>query len=342
MKIKLKDVALKTGYSVTTVSRALTGYDDVSKQTRQRILATAHELGYQPNQLARHLQSQRSHTIGLIFPSNDHSFSNDFFTQLMLSIGSAASASGYDLLVSSQPPDSAEEMAAYQRMVGGNRVDGMIVARTRRNDTRIAYLEKQQHPFVVSGRGAPDEVSDYAFIDADSQQGIFLATQHFIELGHRHIGLILPPADMAYTEYRLLGYEKALASAGIKYQSKYVVHGNMLQSGGYQASQILISESPEITTIVACNDLMALGAISAIQELGLQVGEEIAVSGFDDIPAAEYAHPELTTVRQPIYAIGQQLMQMLIALIEGKPVLQRQLILETTLVVRESSGRSRS
>jgi LacI family transcriptional regulator len=338
MQIKLKDIARKTGYSITTVSRALAGYDDVNADTRQHILEVSQSLGYQPNQVARQLRSQRTHTIGMIIPADDHSFSNDFFTQLMLGIGSTASYERYDLLISTQPSGTPEEMEAYRRMVGGNRVDGMIVARTRRDDARITYLKQQRHPFVVSGRNAPGEISDFPHIDVDSQAGIHQVTRHFIERGHRHIGLILPPQDIAFTAYRHTGYRSALEEAGIPYQAQYVVNGNLLRSGGYQGAQMLLDRSPGITAIVTSNDLMALGVISAVQGRGLQVGQNVAVSGFDDIPAAEYAHPSLTTIRQPIYDIGQKLVQMLVALIAGQSLAQPHLILEPVLVVRESSG----
>jgi LacI family transcriptional regulator len=342
MQVKLKDIAHKTGYSITTVSRALAGYDDVNHETRQQIIAVANSLGYQPNQLARQLRSQRSYTIGMIIPVDDHSFSDDFFTQLILGIGNAASHERYDLLISSQPASSQEEMEAYRRIVGGHRVDGIIVARTRCNDTRIVYLQQRRHPFVVSGRNAPGERSDFPYIDVDSEAGIYLATQHFTELGHRHIGLILPPRDIAFTEYRHTGYRDALVQAGIAYRPEYVLYGNLLRSGGYHGARDLLDHHPELTAIVACNDLMALGAMSAIQGRGLRVGQDIAVSGFDDIPAAEYAHPSLTTIRQPIYEIGLQLTQMLVALIAGQSLLESQLILKPTLVSRESSGLARS
>ncbi len=338
MQITLKDIARKTGYSITTVSRALAGYDDVNSETRQHILEVSNLLGYQPNQLARQLRSQRTHTIGMIIPADDHSFSNDFFTQLMLGMGSSASNEHFDLLISTQPSGARGEMDAYKRIVGGHRVDGIIVARTRRDDPRIAYLKQQRHPFVVSGRNAPGEVSDFPYIDVDSQAGIRRVTQHFIELGHHHIGLILSPEDIAFTEYRHAGYRQGLEQAGIPYETNYVSYGDLLWAGGYQSTQRLLDQCPELTAIVACNDLMAFGAMSAVQGRGLQVGHDIAVSGFDDIPAAEYAHPPLTTVRQPIYEIGQQLVQMLVYIIAGITLPQSQLILEPNLVVRESSG----
>ncbi|MBX3062170.1 MAG: LacI family DNA-binding transcriptional regulator [Anaerolineae bacterium] len=340
MQVTLRDIAQKTGYSITTVSRALAGYDDVNQETRQRIIAAASQLGYQPNLVARQLRSQRTQTLGLIIQANDrHSFSNDFFSQLILGIGDSASNEGYSLLISAQSPGDAE-MAAYRDMVGGQRVDGMIVARTREHDPRISYLKTQRIPFVVNGRGTPNEDSDFAYIDADNREGIRRVTEHFIALGHRHIGLILPPEGIVSGYYRYEGYRDALLQHDLPYRAEYVVRGDLLRTGGYAAANHLLDHFPQITAIVACNDLMAIGAMSALQQRGIAVGNSIAVSGFDDIPAAEYASPGLTTVHQPIYEIGQGLVRMLIGLIDGEEEQQTHVILPTTLVIRESSGKT--
>jgi len=341
MQITLKDIAQKSGYSVTTVSRALAGYSDVNEQTRQHIQGIASGLGYHPNLLARQFRNQRTHTLGLIIPAHDYTFSTGFYSQLMLGIGDAASVEHYDLLISTQEPGD-NEMAAYRRMVAGNRVDGMIIARTRRNDVRIRYLQEQGHPFVVAGRGGPGEVSNFPHIDVDSQAGIRSVVQHFVELGHRDIGLILPPEEMAFTGYRHEGYREGLAEAGIPYRPEYVVNGDLWWSGGYQGTQSLLDRHPHLTAIVACNDLMALGAMSAVLGRGLQVGRDIAVAGFDNITAAEYAYPPLTTVHQPIYEIGQRLVKLLISIISGAPPQETRVLLPSKLVVRASSGFERT
>lgn len=338
--VKLKDLAAKTGYSVTTISRALGGFSDVNEQTRQHIVETARQLGYQPHEPARQLRNQRTQTIGLIIPANDQSFSNDFFNLLLRGIGDAAASAGYDLLISAQAPGD-HEMEAYRRFVGGGRVDGMVVARTRQADERIEYLKHMQHPFAVSGRSAPTEESRFPYIDADSQAGIRAATTHLLELGHRDIALLLPPPELAYTEYRRRGYAEALANAGLPYHADYVLHGDLLRSGGYALTNNLLDQFPQITGIVCANDLMALGAINAAQKRGLVVGDDLSITGFDDIPPAEYAHPALTTVHQPVYEIGQRLLHMLVQLITRQTPLETQILLPARLVVRESTGQRR-
>lgn len=333
---KLKDIAQKTGFSITTVSRALAGYDDVKPDTRRQIEAVAMGLGYQPNGVARQLRSQKTDTLGIVIPSDDTRFSDDFFSELLMGVGYATAHMGYDLLVSAQTSD--DEMSAYRRIVGGNRVDGVIIARTRRHDPRIAYLQECGHAFVVAGRSAPDEPSNFPYVDVDSQDGIGQVTNHLIGLGHRHIGIILPPSEIAYTGYRLAGYQQALIHAHLPYQPHYVVHGDLRREGGRDATYNLLTHHPQLTAIVACNDAMALGAMNTIQAMGLRVGADVAVTGFDNIALAEHAHPPLTTVRQPFVEIGQHLVELLIRLIQQKPLGESQILLSPMLIIRQSCG----
>lgn len=342
MAVTLKDISRHTGFSITTISRALAGYSDVNPITRQKIQDAAEQLGYQPNLVARHLQAQRTGTIGMVLPLREHAVTTDFFTELLRGVSDRASQANYDILTSAQEYGSADEMNAYKRIVGGGRVDGMIVARARLHDPRISYLKSRKFPFAVSGSSGEDEPSDFLHIDVDNAAGIRQAAEHLISLGHRVIGLILPPEEMAYTAQRHLGYRIALEKAGIAYDSRYVRYGDLLPSGGYNAGHDLITHFDDLSAIIACSDLMAFGAMQAAQLLGKRVGDEIAITGFDDIPVAQYANPPLTTVHQPIYDIGQQLTAHLIDMINGLPVQPVGEILPTTLQIRASSGGMRA
>jgi DNA-binding LacI/PurR family transcriptional regulator len=274
----------------------------------------------------------------MVLPERDHTVATDFFSELLRGVSDAASQSDYDVLTSAQVYGTDEEMRTYRRMVGGGRVDGIILARARRHDPRIAYLKAAGCPFAVSGRGGEGEPSDFPHIDIDNLAGVQQAAEHLIALGHRHLGLILPPEQMAYTADRHEGYRCALAQAGLAYRAAYISHGDLLPAGGYQAARALLTEYPDLTAIIACSDLMAFGAMQAAQMMGRRVGEDLAVTGFDDIPLAQYANPPLTTVHQPIYEIGQQLTRHLIALIEEEAVEPLRLIIPAELIVRESSG----
>lgn len=340
MQVTLKDIAKESGYSITTVSRALAGYDDVNEQTRLHITNIARHMGYRPNLVARQLQSQRTQTIGMVVPPSPTGYEDDFFSLLFKGVTFGATRHHYDVLVSAQLTES-DEMAAYRRIAGGRRVDGLILARTHRDDPRIKYLNEIGHPFVVGGRATPGHSSDFPYIDADSQHGIWLLVQHLVEYGHRHIGLILPPEDIAYTAYRLAGYLDGLDTAGIGYVPEFVLHGDLTRDGGYDAAMQLLEQPPQLTAIIACNDLMAFGAMQAVTDRGLKVGEDIAIGGFDDLPLAQQTTPTLTTIRQPIFEIGQQLIDLLIRIINDDPPENVKRLVKPTLVIRESSGKPR-
>lgn len=340
MPITLKDIANKSGFSVTTVSRALAGYSDVSQQTRECILNIAEELGYQPNQIARQLQGQRTNTIGLIMPPRPATDDDDFFSLLLKGITYEAARNGYDVLVSAGHPETTE-METYQRIVGGNRVDGMVLARIHQNDSRIEYLQEQKHPFIVLGRNAPESPSDFSYIDVDSQLGIEMLVEHFVDLGHREIAIILPPNDVTATLHRFAGYKVALDRAGIVFREDYCIYSDYTFDGGKAAAEVLLDRAPQISAIVGCNDWMALGAMATLQKLGIPIGVDFVIGGYDDIPAAARAVPSLSSIHTPIYKLGELLTTRLIKLIDDDPTTEQQQIITPKLIIRESSGGSR-
>jgi LacI family transcriptional regulator len=333
--VTLKDLAAKLGLSITTVSRALAGYDDVAESTRLRVLQAAEEMGYVPDLTARRLQKGQTDTIGFVIPTSGPRFSDPYFSELLAGIGNEAARHKFDLLVSTCAPDTPQEEAAYRHKVEGRLVDGLLVVRTRINDRRIEYLAKTGFPFVAFGRTDLD--IDFPFLDEDGFQGLELVTQHVIDLGHQRIACIAPPPDLMFSLYRCAGLKATLQRNGLSLKQDYCIQSDLTQQGGFQAMSKLLDLSPPPTAIIACNDLMALGAISAAQARGLVVGRDVAITGFDDIPLAEHSHPPLTTVHQPIYFIGRQICNMLIRLIQGEELPDRHVLLQPELIVRESS-----
>lgn len=334
--VKLKDLAAELGLSVTTVSRALAGYGDVAEGTRRRVLQAAEEMGYVPDVTARRLQKGRTDTLGFIIPTSGPRFSDPYFSELLAGIGNEAARHNYDLLVSTRPPDTPEEVAAYRRMVESRMVDGLLVVRTRLKDPRIAYLAQIGFPFVAFGRS--DLEVDFPYVDEDGFRGLELVTQHLLDLGHRRLAFIAAPDDLMFCNYRRSGLEAALERNGVPQRPEYCIVSDLTQRGGHAAMNELLELSRPPTAVAACNDLMALGAISAAQKRGLVVGRDVAITGFDDIPLAEHSHPPLTTIRQPIYDIGRRICAMLIRLIQGAELTERHVLLQPELVLRESSG----
>ena len=334
--VTLRDVAEEVGVSITTVSRALAGYDDVAESTRQRVIAAASELGYVPNITARRLQKQRTDTLGFIIPTFGPRFSDPFFSEFIAGIGNTAADHHLDLLVSTHPPDSERELDAYRRAARGGWVDGLIVVRTREDDRRIELLCENHFPFVAFGR--TDSECHFPYVDEDSAAGMSLLVQHLIDRGHRRIGFIAPPPGLMFGRYRRQSFLDTMQANGLEVRPEWVVEGDMTQRSGAEAVQKLLALSPRPTAIIGGNDLMALGAMGAMQKAGMEIGREMAVAGFDDIPPAAHAHPPLTTIRQPIYEIGQRTCEMLIAIVHGRKPENEHVLLTPTLVIRESSG----
>jgi LacI family transcriptional regulator len=333
MQVTLKTIAQKTGFSITTVSRALGGYDDVAESTRQLILETAQALGYRPNAAAQRLKGLRANTIGLIIPTFGPRFSDPFFSEFLAGIGNQSAERQFDLLVGTQAPGPGE-IDSYRRMESG-RVDGLIVVRTRQNDVRIRHLQAIGMPFVAFGRC--NEAQDFPYVDVDGEVGMQKMVQHLVDLGHRRIGYVAPPPDLTFSQHRIAGYAAALKANDISYDAELVIHGDLTQQSGAAGAVYLLGISPPPTAILAGNDTMALGVMSTVRKRGLVIGRDIAVGGFDDVPDAEYAHPPLTTLRQPIYDIGRQTCDMLINIIQDIPLSETQVVLDPELIIRKST-----
>ncbi|MCK4819202.1 LacI family DNA-binding transcriptional regulator, partial [bacterium] len=262
--ITLKDISKKTGKSITTVSRALNDYDDVSPETKKLVRKIAEEMGYQPNINAQRLQKQKTDTIGFIIPTVGPRFSDPFFSEFLAGVGNKASDLGFDLLVSTQPPGE-KEFEAYHKMVDSRRVDGFIIVRTRRDDDRIKYLLDQDYPFAVFGR--VEDRNDFPYIDEDGAYGMQQIADHLVGLGHTRFGCIAPDPELMFAATRLKGLKDGLAAHNIQLNGSMHRVGDLTQKGGYEQAKLLLSGMPSPTAIVACNDLMAIGAISAAQDL---------------------------------------------------------------------------
>lgn len=335
MPVTIRDVAEKLDLSVTTVSRALAGYDDVAESTRQRVIQMADEMGYTPSHAARQLRRKRTDTIGLIFPTLGKRFSDPFFNEFMAGVGDEASQHNYDLLVSVAEPGEPER-STYQRWVQSRRVDGFVLVRIRRQDWRIQYLSDASFPFMSFGRS--QTINGAPHIGVDGRAGMLALTRHLTSLGHRNIAFIGAPPDLTLSRDRFEGYREGLQEIGVDPDRSLMLEGQLTRSAGYTAARRLLDHNPRPSAIIGINDLTALGAIRAAQELGLEVGREIAIAGFDGTEAGEHSTPPLTTVSQPVYEIGSTVCRTLIDIISQKPPEQLQQLVEPALVIRESTA----
>lgn len=335
MNVTISDIAKKVNRSITTVSRALNDYDDVSPATKKLIFDTAKEMGYSPNTLAQRLQKQHSDTIGLVLPTFSPRFADPFFSELLAGIGNKAAELGYDLLVSTCPPGE-REIETYKKLIDGGRVDGFIVVRTRNKDARIDYLLERNFPFTAFGRAETQE--PFSYVDEDGYYGMQLIADHLAALGHQRIACITPDPKLAFSQKRIDGLRDGLARFDIPLNDNLIRVGDLTQKSGYEVGAELLDLTDPPSAIVACNDLLAFGAMSAAQDRNLVVGRDVSVTGFDDIPMSEYSHPPLTTINQPVYKIGGMVCELLIRIIKKKVTEHEQVLLKPSLVIRQSSG----
>lgn len=335
MSPSIRDIANEVGKSITTVSRALHDYDDVSQETKELVRKAAKEMGYIPNRQAQILRKKTTDTIGFILPTFGPRFSDPFFSEFLAGIGNKAADNGFDLLVSTCPPGD-KEIRIYQYEIQSNRVDGFIIVRTRVDDARIQYLTSANFPFVAFGR-VPG-MDDIPYVDENSEFGMQQIADYLVKLGHTKIACIAPSMEYTFAVHRIAGLKEGLMAHGISLEEKDILTGDLTEKGGYERTIELIRRKDRPTAIAALNDLMAIGAMSAIQDAGLFVGKDVSVTGFDNIPLATYTHPTLTTVHQPIFQIGGMVCEMLIQIIKDLPLAEDQILLEPSLIERQSTG----
>jgi LacI family transcriptional regulator len=336
MTTTIRDVAKELRLSITTVSRALDGYDDVAAETRQLVVKTARKMGYVPNRAARQLRRQRTETLGYILPAESSGFTDLFFSEFIAGLSDEAAARTHDLLVAAAPPGSQAEKELYERWVLAEKVDGIVVNRIRLSDWRLQYLARQHMPHVSLERSLAHLA--FAGIEVDSVAGILQLMAHLVERGHRHIAYIGGPLDLKIDHDRFAGYKAGLQQAGIGYSAHLVVRSDMTPEGGYQAARRLLNLSLPITAIVCVNDLAAIGAMHAAHDRGLLTGRDIAIAGFDGLAESAHTQPPLTTLEQPVYSVARQLAQMLLTVVSGRKLSPPVMTIQPKLVIRASTG----
>ena len=336
MSVTIRDVAKRLNLSITTVSRALDGYDDVAEETRQLIVKTAHEMGYVPNQAARQLRRRRSDTIGYILPADKPRFSDPFFAEFIAGLGDEATAGGFELLVSTAPPGSLVERQAYERWVHGRKVDGIVLNHMHLVDWRVQYLAQAQFPFVTLERSL--DPFDYASVEVNGRRWSKILIDHLVSLGHKRIAYVGAAPDLTIQADRAQGYRDGLEDNGRVWDAELIIEGDLTSAGGYRAGERLLGLPNPPTAIACVDDMTAIGVLHVARELGRVVGQDLAVAGFDGIEGFEHTQPPLTTINQPMYQIARRLVQMLAAQINGEALEERHVQIEPVLEIRQSTA----
>jgi LacI family transcriptional regulator len=333
MAATLKDVAELAGVDVSTASRVLNGAGfRVREDTRQRVLAAARELGYQPNALARSLRIGRSNLIALLVPD----ITNPFFAELSKGAEDATSSYGYSLILCNTE-DRGDTEEEYLRALRERQIDGFLLATGHAGDIAARRLIDANYPVVLVNRRMRGVRTGY--VVADDAPGARQAVSHLISIGHRRIAHITgyPHADTAVR--RREAYLATMAAHGLgDIARELTVEGDFTLKAGQQAMERLLSLPEPPTAVFAANDMMALGALSTAREHGVRVPKDLALVGFNDIVLARLNSPTLTTVRTPIYEMGALAAQMLVKRVRGEDLSPAGIVLKSELVVRESSG----
>ena len=331
--VTMRDVAERAGVSVTTVSHVINNTRNVNPSTRQRVEEAMHNLGYQPNVLARSLRKGETYTIGIILPDS----TNPYFAEVVRGIEDSSFSQGYSVILCNSDNDLEKERL-YTNVLLEKQVDGIIMVAAGSSGETIQYLQERDIPLVLVDRRVPNIEADYVL--ANNQQGGFLATNHLIDLGHRAIACIAGPADVQVSCERATGYHRALETAEIKIWDKWIVEGDFQYQSGYDAVRVLFEGEPRPTAIFACNDLMAIGACRYAHENDYHVPNQLSIVGFDDVRLAGYTNPPLTTVRQFKHEMGSLAAQLLLERLNQRDIAPRIEILDMELVVRDSTTRS--
>jgi LacI family transcriptional regulator len=329
----IKDVARAVGLSITTVSRALNGYDDVAETTRARILEAARALDYHPNAVARSLQGNRANAIGLVFPLVLHRSYDTFWLEFIGGMAATCSARGVDLLVSATDGRS-EVGQGFKRLARGRRVDGLVICDVLRHDPRITYLRERTIPFVAFGRTAEPE--GYSFIDVDGQAGVQQAIGHLLDLGHRRIAYLGLDLDFGFSYHRFRGYRSALRTAGLPCEQALVYHG-LTEADVPAVIDALLALQPPPTALFAAADFLALAAMKAVRAAGLEIPTDLSLAVFDDSPLVQHAEPPLTAVSQPNRRLGEETAALLLDRLTNPTAPPVQHLITPTLIVRQST-----
>lgn len=320
------EVARVAGVSAATVSRLLNGTAKVSDDKRQAIEQAIERLNYKPNVLAQNLKTGSSRTIGIL----TQSLASGYFADAMAGVDDALQGTGYAPLIVSGHWHADEEAERIELLIA-RRVDGLVILSGNLKDEQILSLSEQV-PIVAFGR-ALQGPRTFGFC-LDNYRGACDAVAHLVGHGHRDIAFIAGPSDHRDALARLAGYRDTLAKHGIKPQRKLVLPGDFSESGGLQAVERLLASGQRFTAIFAANDLTAYGARLALFRRGIAVPQEVSVVGFDDLHSSMYTTPPLTTVRQPLFDVGQRLGRAILRMIRQQPLELE--VPEPTLVVRES------
>ena len=331
MNLTISDIAKLANVSKSAVSIVLNNKPGVSDKTRERILKIVKKYNYKPSHIAQSLVVRKTKSIGLIVTEID----NPFFTKIMKGVYDTCSELGYSVLIGSSElsPDKEKEIIENFK---SKCLDGFIISPLSGKGVDYLYLPgllKENIPFVMLRNVVNYPIN---LVDIDNVKAAHMAVTYLINLGHREIAYFSGPTHKGHSKERLIGYEKALMENGIQINSEFIIEAGSYLLNGYKSAKQFLSKTKKLPTAIFCyNDLVAVGLMNALDEVGIKIPQDISIMGFDNIDFSEYIKHPLTTVNMPAYDIGKTASELLIEQISS-PSSNKRKILESRLIERSS------
>lgn len=334
-KIRLKELAADLRLSVTTVSRALAGYSDVSAETRDRVRKLAESRGYVASRVGRMLVSGRTNFVGMMLPFAPVQIIDAFLGEFLIGLTDSLAERDRDLFLAAVPRGKSDD-AILRHLVDGAQVDGVVITRLTEDDARAHTLIERGVPFVAHGR-ILDESKPYAWFDTDGEAAFAELAEMLVSLGHRRFALMAPNVPFTYARFRRRGFETGLAKAGLTLAPDAVALVPLGDdAAAAKAARDLLTRDPRPTALVALIDPLALAALAVARDLGLAVPADLTVVGFDNLPGADYA--ALSTFDQQARESGRAVGEMIVTRIETGPAGIATRLIRPRFVPRGSHG----
>jgi len=332
------DVAKAAGVSPTTVSFVLNNIEGmrISEETRQRVLEAARKLDYHPDSSAQKMARGKTCVIGLVLRQNpEKAYADLFLPDVMQGISSVTRENGYQLLFIPLPPEDQDN--SYVNLIHERHVDGLIVSGPTEDDNELVDVFNKGAKIVIMGK---IRNSNIPYIDIDNVKAAKTAVSHLISLGHKRIAIITnAPLNYSSSKDRIQGYRNALESENLSFDENLILIGDRTPESGYLAMKKLLEIKPLPTAVFIASDTVALGALNVLYEKGIEVPRDLAIVGFDDIALARYVIPPLTTIHLPAYSLGLGAASMLIQQLNNENIESNEIILQSNLIIRDSSGK---
>lgn len=331
--ITIKNVAQRAGVSVSTVSRALNNYSDISDITKQKIYKIAEELGYKPNIMAKGLSSNKNFRFGMLvedYESNTNS--NQFVYEVLMAFKNKMTKLGFEMILLSTTSDM-QRNQNLEQLFRDKQIDGAFIMGLKMTDEYYKQLSVIQYPCVLFDLDINN--NSIGSIGVNNLRGAFLAVEHLIKMGHKKIGFINGSAEAFVSYERLDGYYLALSRHGISVDNNLIINSDFTNEGAEVAIKELMSRDSNITAVFCASDLMAIGAMNMLNSMNIRVPEDISIVGFDDIYPAQIVKPKLTTIRQDREKIGEMAANILVNLSSNQYI--GRVMLEPELIIRDST-----